>query len=304
MTKAHMTEIRRILCPVDFSETSRHALDHAVAVAKWYEAQILALHVVHVPALPPPPIFAVAFADVTPAATSPRQTVEEDLRGWLEPVHRAGVKADAIVDEGNPVERIVERATSETADLVVMGTHGLRGFERFMLGSVAEKVLRKSTCPVMTVPPASATTAKVPYNRLLCPVDFSESSLAALRFASSLAKEADARLTILHVLDWPSDNELLVEQFDAPEVRLLVEGRARERLEALVTDEMKTWCKPTPRIGHGKPYRQILETAQDEESDLIVIGIHGRNPLDVMFFGSTTNQIVRRAACPVLTLKQ
>jgi nucleotide-binding universal stress UspA family protein len=222
----------------------------------------------------------------------------------LEPAHRAGVKVDAVVDEGHPADRIVVRATSGTVDLVVMGTHGLRGFERFMLGSVAEKVLRRSTCPVMTVPPAAATTAKVPYTRLLCPVDFSESSLAALRFAMSLAKEADARLTILHVLDWPADNELLVEQSDAPEFRRLVEGRARERLEALVTDEMKTWSKPAPRIGYGKPYRRILETAMDENSDLIVIGVHGRNPLDVMLFGSTTNQIVRRASCPVLTLKQ
>jgi nucleotide-binding universal stress UspA family protein len=185
-----------------------------------------------------------------------------------------------------------------------MGTHGLSGFERFMLGSVAEKVLRKATCPVMTVPPASVTATKIPYARLLCPVDFSDSSLAALRFAYSLAQEANANLTILHVFDWPVDDELLVERFDASEFRRHVEEGARKRLEALVTEEVRQWCTPSTKMAYGKPYREILAEAEREGADLIVIGVRGRNPLDVTVFGSTTNQVVRRASCPVLTLRQ
>jgi nucleotide-binding universal stress UspA family protein len=220
------------------------------------------------------------------------------------PAQRSGIKTEVIVDDGDAADRIVERASSEAADLMVIGTHGLRGFERFMLGSVAERVLRKATCPVMTIPPASATDAKVPYTRLLCPVDFGESSVVALRYAFSLAQEADAALTILHVIDSPQDPELSVEQLDAAEVREFVEEQARRRLDELVTDDARTWSKPTARIGYGKPYRQILETAENDKVDLIVIGIHGRNPIDVMLFGSTTNQVVRRASCPVLTLRQ
>jgi nucleotide-binding universal stress UspA family protein len=173
-----------------------------------------------------------------------------------------------------------------------------------MLGSVAEKVLRKATCPVLTVPPASVTAAKVPYTRLLCPVDFSDSSLAALRFAFSIAEEADASLTILHVFDWPPDDELLVERLDSPEVRRLITEEGHGRLEALVTDEVRTWCKPSTKIAYGRPYREIVELAQNEGADLIVIGVRGRKPLDLTVFGSTTNQVVRRASCPVLTLKQ
>jgi nucleotide-binding universal stress UspA family protein len=299
-----MVEIREILCPTDFSDASRHALEHAVVIAKWYGSRIAALHVLHVPLFPQPPILAAAFADEARPALSNYQEREEELREWLESAHLAGVKTDVLVGEGNTARKILEHARSRPADLIVMGTHGLGGFERFMLGSVTEKVLRKATCPVMTVPPAVETAAKVPYTRLLCPVDFSESSLAALRFACSLAKEADARLTILHVFDWPPDDELLVERFDAPEFRRVVEEQARGRLQALVTDDVRVWCKPSTKVAYGKPYREILDVAEKEQTDLIVIGVRGRNPLDLTLFGSTTNHVVRRASCPVLTLRQ
>jgi nucleotide-binding universal stress UspA family protein len=299
-----MVEIREILCPTDFSDASRHALEHAVVIAKWYGSRIAALHVLHVPLFPQPPILAAAFADEARPALSNYQEREEELREWLESAHLAGVKTEVLVGEGNTARKILEHARSRPADLIVMGTHGLGGFERFMLGSVTEKVLRKATCPVMTVPPAVETAAKVPYTRLLCPVDFSESSLAALRFACSLAKEADARLTILHVFDWPPDDELLVERFDAPEFRRVVEEQARGRLQALVTDDVRVWCKPSTKVAYGKPYREILDVAEKEQTDLIVIGVRGRNPLDLTLFGSTTNHVVRRASCPVLTLRQ
>jgi nucleotide-binding universal stress UspA family protein len=299
-----MIEIRRILCPTDFSEASRHALEHAVVLAKWYESRITALHVIHAPLFPQPPIFVAGLAEETAPAVPNHKEREEELEAWLEPAHQAGIKTDAVIDDGNAAARILEHASLSDVGLIVMGTHGLRGFERFMLGSVAEKVLRKATCPVMTVPPAAVTTARVPYTRLLCPVDFSESSLAALRFAFSLAEEADAKLTILHVFDWPPDDELLTQQFDVPEYRRLVEEETRRRLEALVTDDVRVWCKPSTKATYGRPYRGILQMAESEGVDLIVIGVHGRNPLDLTVFGSTTNQVVRRASCPVLTLKQ
>jgi nucleotide-binding universal stress UspA family protein len=298
-----MIEIRRILCPIDYSDPSRHALEHAVAIAKWYDSEITALHVIYLAYLPQPPILFAEFPRPALPTEAERQAFERELRGWLEPANRAGVKTDILIDDGNVASRILDRAGSLRADLIVMGTHGLSGFERFMVGSVAEKVLRKASCPVMTVPPATATAAKVPYTRLLCPVDFSDSSLCALQLAFSLAKESDAHLTILHAFDWPPDDDLLLERFDAPELRHELEGETRKRLEALVTDEVRVWCKPVTKISYGKPYRQILETANSEASDLIVIGVRGRNALNLAMFGSTTNHVVRQALCPVLTMR-
>jgi nucleotide-binding universal stress UspA family protein len=298
-----MIDIRRILCPIDFSEISRHALDHAVAIAKWYDSVLTALYVIHV-VPPPPPVLFPTFPLSSPATEADRQALESRLQAWLAPAGEDRVRTEAVVTEGNIAPSILEEATALPADLIVVGTHGLGGFDRLMLGSVAEKVLRKATCPVMTVPPVVATTAAVPYKRLLCPLDFSESSLSALRFATSLAKESDAHLTLLHVIDVPPDDELLVEQFDAPEFRQFVDDRARRRLEALITADVRVWCQPGTKVAYGKPYQQILETAASEGSDLIVIGVRGRNPLDLRVFGSTTNQVVRRAPCPVVTLKQ
>jgi nucleotide-binding universal stress UspA family protein len=151
MAEPVKVEIREILCPTDFSEASRHALEHAVVIAKWYGSRISALHVIHVPRFPQPPTLAAGIVNATtPSAASNYQARDEELRAWLEPAHRAGLQTKALVDEGNTARKILECARSSQADLIVMGTHGLSGFERFMLGSVTEKVLRKATCPVMT----------------------------------------------------------------------------------------------------------------------------------------------------------
>ncbi|HVZ23024.1 MAG TPA: universal stress protein [Vicinamibacterales bacterium] len=296
-----MVQISRILCPIDFSRTSRHALQHAAAVATWYGAELALLTVL--PSWLEPPMCLDDAADTNLRFVLNRQSAEEQLRTWLEPARHAGVRTDVVVDAGRPAARIVEQAKSRRADLLVMGTHGLSGVERFLLGSVTEKVVRQVECPVMTVPPSSSPTAAIPYTRVLCPVDFSESSLAALQFAFSIAKESDAAVTVAHVCEWPPDDERAVGWFDQPNYRELAEEDARGRLEALVPEDVQTWAKPSTVVTHGKPYREILRLAERDAVDLIVIGVRGRNPFDLAIFGSTTNQVVRHARCPVVTLR-
>ena len=206
-----------------------------------------------------------------------------------------------VFDEGhNPAAPILTCAALVPADLIVMGTHGLGGLDRLLLGSVTEKVVRKAPCPVLTVPPRAFRAATPVFKRVLCPVDFSASSTTALQVACSLAKESDAELKVLHVLDWPEDDELLMERLDAPEFRLPLEASVKRRLDALITDEVRTWAKPATMVTHGKPYRRILEIAAHDKTDLIVMGVRGRNPLDLMLFGSTTNHVVRAGVLPGL----
>jgi nucleotide-binding universal stress UspA family protein len=299
-----MIEIRQILCPIDFSDNARHALEHAAVIARWFGARVVGLHVVHPPLFPPPPMLLLASADTLTATAPDRAVLRDHLSGWLEHVGLTGSKAEALVDEGNVAATILDQAVRVKADLIVMGTHGLSGFERFMLGSVTERVLRKAIAPVLTVPPAAESAARLPYTHLLCPVDFSEPSLAGLRFAASLAKEADAHLTLLHVIDFSPDEERIVERFDVAEFQRVVSENSRAKLESLVGDDVRQWCEPSTRLAYGKPYRRILEIAGEEGSDLIVIGIRGRNPIDLALFGSTANHVVRRAPCPVLTLRE
>jgi len=295
-----MLEIRRILCPVDLSDVSRHTVDHAVLVARRYDATITALHVCN-------PI-AVSSADFTLAGIAvPPALTDEDVKGVRERVLACFASAgpldvEVVVESGPPANRILTRAGALPADLIVIGTHGAGGFEHLVLGSVAEKVLRKAACPVLTVPHHARTTSRMPFKRLLCPVDFSESSLAALEFAFSLAQEGDAELTILHVFD-AGEESLTDRPINVPEYRRQLEHDLTVKLDALVPDSVRSWCRPLTRTAHGKAYREILGIATEENCDLIVMGVHGRNALDLMLFGSTTNQVVRRATCPVLTLR-
>jgi nucleotide-binding universal stress UspA family protein len=297
-----MIEIQRILCPIDFSDQSRHALAHATAVAGWFGAAITLLHVCRPEAFTNPPLLFDELPGGPAMIESALRAADEEMPKWAQSVTAAGVTVATRVERGDPVGHILACATALPVDLIVMGTHGRSGFERLILGSVTEKVLRKASCPVMAVPPPAVSAGKLPYTRLLCPVDFSDSSEAALRFACSLAEEADARLTIVHVFDWRGDEDVMTARFDTAAYFEAVERQARERLDGLVTAEARVWCRPETVTAHGKPYREILALADANDVDLIVLGVRGRNPIDLALFGSTANQVVRRARCPVVTI--
>lgn len=302
-------DVKRILCPIDFSDASAHAVAQAAVIAGWRQARITALYVRSPLHLPVPGLEPSGRADG--ADESDTERLRKEAAAHCEAATAAGIGLDIVIEIGQPASHILERAGSLPADMIVMGTHGASGFQRLVLGSVTEKVLRKATCPVLTVPPRAQSTSRLPFRRLLCAVDFSDSSLSALQQAFSLAQESDAGLTILHVLEWPWQeppppplSELPPAQAQAlAEYRRYSEQRAAVRLQSFVPDAFPASRPPATRISHGKPYVEILRVAAEESVDLIVIGVHGRNQLDLSLFGSTTNQVVRRATCPVLTLR-
>jgi nucleotide-binding universal stress UspA family protein len=288
-------KLERILCPVDFSETSQHAIDHALALAKWYGARITALHAYN-----------------PTGATNEVERLRADV--MAEFCRRGSNEApvDIRVQAGSPTRPILDCAASLPADVIVMGTHGLSGFEHLVLGSVAEKILRRASCPVFTVPPRAHSTSVLPFKQLLCAVDFSPSSERALAFARSVADEARARLTLLHVLEWPwpeppapAFDELPHDQaVQLAEFRRAREIDALERLDALVPCTVRDDRPPISRCAHGKPYVEILRAAGEERVDLIVLGVHGdRHPIGLSVLGSTANQVVRQATCPVVTMR-
>ena len=299
-----MSKIQRILCPVDFSDVSRHAVEHAVAIARWYEASITGLHV-YSPAIVPLP--AVGALDTGGMAVVPdieERQRHDETASFFRKIGVDNLTVNVRVERGSPANTIVACAEDLRSDLIVLGTHGHGGFDHLILGSVTEKVLRKAGCPVLTVPPRVQMTSSLPFRHLLCPVDFSPSSRAAVSLALSLAEEGDAKLTFLHVLEWPPDNDLMsTGPFTMIASREERERDAKIALEMLLPKNLQTRCRPTARLAHGKPYRAILGVAAEEGVDVIVTGVQGRHPLDVMLFGSTTNQVVRRATCPVLTLR-
>lgn len=298
-----MRAIRQILCPIDLSDISRHALDHARVFAAWYGAKITALHICN-PIVIPSADFTVAGTMLPPVLTdAERQDAREQVYAFIGAEQAADM--NVVISSGRAANGILDVASTLPADLVVIGTHGFGGFEHLVLGSVTEKVLRKASCPVLTVPPRARSTSKLPFKQLLCPIDFSESSLAALELAVSLANESDADLTILHVFEQSADEEPRTNRpIVAPEYLREMEADVTARLDALVPRSVGGACRPQTRTVHGKPYRAILGIATEDNADLIVMGVHGRGAIDLMLFGSTTNQVVRRATCPVLTVRR
>jgi nucleotide-binding universal stress UspA family protein len=297
-----MIDINRILCPVDLSEFSRHALDHAFALATWYDAHVTVLHVFG-PAQLPVPLISVP-ADVPVLPPIQRNEVAEDVRRFCGPLPTVGGgPAEIVMTEGDPAKEIVLQA--ERVDLVVMGTHGRSGFERLFLGSVTEKVLRTTHVPVLTVPPPVERPESVIYKTILCPVEFSDASTRALAYALSLAEETDARLILLHVvegdLEEPSFGE--IGHLSVREYYRYLEEDAMARLKAAVPEETRVWCKPAECVVTGKAYRAILKVAAEDHAELIVMGVHGKGALHRRLFGSTTHHVIREAGCPVLTLR-
>jgi nucleotide-binding universal stress UspA family protein len=235
-----------------------------------------------------------------------REQLSEDLRRFAAPAIDPEVRTDFCVQEGVAASRILDEVKTGSVDLVVMGTHGRGGFDRLVLGSVAEKVLRKATCPVLTVPPPAPGLPRGPlvFKEIVCPVDFSPASQRALQFALSLAEESDSRLTLVHVVEALSEEvSIALAPYNLHEYRRQIDEDARHQLQAAVPEQAREWCTVEEVLACGKPYREILRIANERQAQLIVMGVQGRNALDLMLFGSTTNHVVRQAACPVLTLR-
>jgi nucleotide-binding universal stress UspA family protein len=298
-------EIERVLCPTDFSYLSTRALDHAAAIGRWFEARVEVLHVI-------PFVIPAGTGDMpyfpAPAAATPkvRESELRELQQFVSAAVRAGAAVETELREGSPAREIVRWAEERSADLLVMGTHGRSGLERLLLGSVAEEVLRHAPCPVLTVCHGEAPAGPALFRRIICATDLSEASAHTIGVALSLAEENQAALTLVHVLEG-----LVAASYVAP-VPLGVphEGSQREglerdaltRLRAAAPDEARTWCQVTEKVRAGCAHQQILRLAAEKKADLIVVGTHGRGPLEQMFFGSTSRHVVRGAACPVLSV--
>lgn len=282
-----MIEIRNILVPTDFSDFSRTALDHAIVLSRWYGSRITALHVVH----PVRSVRESVFLDPPDPVLRP----SEELRRFVEPATAAGILVDPVEIEEIVVTGILERARTLKADLMVMGTHGRGGLDRLALGSVTEEILRKATCPLLTISrPAQDAPPRPLFKRILCASDFSGSAAKALDFALSLAQEADARLILLHVLEWLPN---------VKHARESLERDADQRLRESIPESARNWSQPEVKVTAGKAHQEILRIAQDEEAELVVQGVQGRNAVDRMLFGSTAHLVVREATCPVLSVQ-
>jgi nucleotide-binding universal stress UspA family protein len=303
-----MIHLEHVLCAVDFSEYSRHAFDRAVGIARCYDAKICVLHVV--PQVSLAPVVALVPTGPVPYPYEPldRERIGREIRDFLGIDDSLGVPVEYEIVEAPLIPgEIVAQCESLAPDLLMIGTHGRSGFNRLMLGSVAERLLRTSRVPVVTVPPRAPDAVPLAgqlFRRILYATDFSPGSGVALDYAASLAQRASGQLTVVHVVETlPVVRDPSIGSFDVNGYYVRLEQDAKKRLASVVPEHVRARCETCDVVTLGKPYVEILRLARDRQIDLIVMGVHGRNAVDRLVFGSTTEHIVRRAACPVLTVR-
>ncbi|HVQ30804.1 MAG TPA: universal stress protein [Vicinamibacteria bacterium] len=289
--------IKKILVPVDLSEGSRAALDYASGLARKLGAHLTALHVTapYVTYEPLP-----AFPPLAPLDPSRQRAVEESLRQFVAPPGSDEAPPAVLVREGDPADEILAEATASGADLIVLGTHGRRGFERWVLGSVTERVTRKADRPVLAVPQRAAAAT---FARVLCALDLSDSSPETLTHAAALAGALDAKLNVLYVASdshWYEPGPLAGVDLDA--VRQAVGQSSRKRLAEMVARHVPDGTEVELRVAFGRAHREIEEAA-GEGADMVVLGASASSGVDRFFFGSTVQHVLRAGVCPVLVVR-
>ncbi len=287
-------KLKNILFPTDFSDCSRAALPYACAIAHLYASTIQVVHVIA-----PEPATAVLMDALPAALDTVKAAAESSMAAFVAGEVLLGIPHGVAIERGRVWEALEALIQSEDVDLVVLGTHGRRGWRKFVLGSVAEQIFRCAPCPVLTVGPQAKAggLAEGRLARILYATDFSPASLHALLYARSLAEQSASRLTLLHVVQ------------DSVEVmwRFLDEAlaKARQRLRDLLSEETVQRLQPQIIVERGPAAETILEIAQEQQVNLIVMGAHrSRVPAAVAHLPwAIASMVVSRARCPVLTVR-
>ena len=270
--------LKTILCPVDFGELSAHALRHANLLAGCGHAKVIAAYANWFEA---PAYFTAGRVDeLQKQFREAFGEAERSLKAFVDSTlgENAG-NVETRVVEALPADGIQEIADSTGADLIVMGTHGRSGFNRWMLGSVTERILRESRVPLLTV----RSAPRGPVRRIFSPIDGTEASRNAFRLAARLGACFNAEITALYVHKSGSASS-------PPELCNWIPAEARER------------CNIRELVRHGDPAEQIVALASEEAFDLLVIGAPHRRFFEGQVMGTTTLRAVRHAPCPVLTV--
>lgn len=286
-----------IVCPVDFSDFSVSAYEYALTLAEHYKVRLVALHVVEL-SKHPYADYAGASGDFADLSKALCQGGKVKLQEFVTKHSRHGIEPQLVVDTGNASDLILSCAKTHNADLIVMGTHGRRGFDRFVLGSTTDRVMRRACCPVQVVSnPAHNVMTTGPdgkhrLSRILYCTDFSINSERALQYALFLAEEYGAELTMFHVVEGTLD----------PTRSEAVIAARSEQLDRLISDEQRRHLKVRTVVRCGKSYEEIVGYATEVEAHLIVMTARGGDALDRAVFGSTTYRVIQLGPCPVLAV--
>jgi nucleotide-binding universal stress UspA family protein len=292
-------KLHRFLVPIDFSEHSEKAFDYALALAERLSAQITCVNIDE--------LFRSVYPEDSLQLYSNEnvirdriEKIQEQIQAYVKKAQEKRIDAHYAIVRGDSVsEKLLEHIRGEQYDLVVMGTHGRTGMKHLFLGSIAEKIVRLSPTPVLTV---HKCVESCPLENILVPVDFSQYSREALESAHEIAQKVGAKITIIHVI------ERVIYPAFYPEGYYPIMD-FEPTLHKQVLENIDTFFKQIPKLTAGKvvtagrPSDEIKNYAENNDMDLIIMATRGLSGLQHLIVGSTAERVVRASSIPVLTVR-
>lgn len=290
-----MDPVRSIVVPTDFRPLSRAAARRAATLAAATGASV---HLVHVLRFP---LIATPYEVTVPGAVweAVRSAAQDEMQTARKTIEEAGVsQVTGEMDQSpDPVDLISKAVREHEADLVVMGTHGRVGLRHTILGSVAERTLRRIECPVWVVK-EDPDEADAPIERILLATDFSIHADGAAEAARDLAGRLGASIDVVHAIDFPADYLFPLETKLEGKIR----AAAATRLEALQGSLQEAGVPVEVHLRRGRASEVVSEAAESLDSQLIVMGRRGNSGLTSVLLGSVAERTLRAAPCSVLTV--
>ncbi len=290
---AHLgtTEIlfQRLLVATDFSKPADIALKLATTIAYLFGSRVCLVHAIT------PPLYQVDGVIVPPdLLQADLETSTANMQDLIErtPELKA-LKPTVRVGYADPINFIQQVSLEEKPDLIVVGSHGASGLERLALGSVAEAVLHKATCPVLIAGPR-CKAEKHPFRSVLFATDLKTTGLRGAQYATGLAERFHAELTLLHAMD-----RKFIPPGLEPEI---VRERIWEQLRHLLPSDLDHYCKSQIRLEYGDPAQVINGVAESECASLLVVGLRDHALADHAPW-STLSHVIREVTCPVLGVR-
>jgi nucleotide-binding universal stress UspA family protein len=295
-------QLNHILCATDLSEASDQAVAYGISLAREFQALLIVCHCVDLPA---PSIYGEAYL-------APEEQLNRNIdyasRRIAELMDGHTVEWEPLIIVGHAADEINRVARKRSVDITVTATRGRRGLKRLLLGSVTERLMRTLPCPLLVIPAAerdigAAADNALGFKKILVGCDFSPNADLALRNALSMAQEFQAELHLVHIIETPLYTETLKPVFaHRPASPVVIRQFLQSKLDGLVPEDARHWCQPVTSLGEGQPYAQLLRYADAQAIDLIVLGVRGHGLIGTLFVGSTTDRVIRRASCPVLSV--
>jgi nucleotide-binding universal stress UspA family protein len=285
-------KVKRILFATDFLESSRLALDYAVAFAHHFKATIVMLHALEFSDA----AREVELRDSRPSVT--RKAALERLSAFAASVRCSDLEVETFVVDDIPSDAILRAVEDHSADLLVLGIHGVhRGLAHLLVGSNTERILCSATCPTMTVGAhvMAGVDPNLHFKEIVYVSDCTPEAAAAAPYAVFLGNEFRAPIDVCH---------LIPEEVEAnPRLRQDLAERYCEALRLVLPDSSLNWGEPSFQLDRGMEADEIIDRAQNQSAGLIVLGVHTESHLGRHIHTSLAYQLLAKARCPVVSIR-